>query len=124
MAVVVAKKKKGAVRNRKILANGPSFNMVNIGGRWVVYENAAVPPNVPMYRALCEICHNASAYLMLRVPPTVECLSCKEDRIALDALRFQEESGINLGWKSPALNERRDYLTEVDIGGMSLKRKR
>lgn len=124
MAVAVAKKNKGPVRQRKLVANGPSFNMVNIGGKWAIYENAGLPPNVPIYRAMCEVCHNASAYLMLRVPPTVECMSCKEDRIALDALRVQDECGVDLGWKTPLLVERRDHLTDRDVEGMNVRRKR
>jgi hypothetical protein len=111
----IAVKKKSKRERKRLLENGPAFSMVKINTTWHIFENAAVPAGVPIYRAVCEICHHASAYLMLRIPPTVECMSCKEDRIALNGLRVQEECGVDLGWKSLGMTERRDYVSDADI---------
>lgn len=97
---------------------------VNVNGRNYPYENAELPDGIPVYRSVCEICQKASSYLMLREPPTVECQSCREDRIALYVLSVQEESGENFGYRLVDEDVRCRFLSRADVFGMHIIRKR
>lgn len=125
--------KKKSIRDRKRLAaNGPAFTMVQVDRKWHIFENAAVPPGVPMYRAVCEVCHHASAWLMLKLPPTVECMSCAGDRIAIVALNLQVIEGAELHWRCPEWYEKVHPISAFGYGpdgkalphGMSVENRR
>jgi hypothetical protein len=99
---------------RKPKQYGGSYTAIVMpDGRSHQYENEAIPtrdgrtiahggePAAPLYRAVCEVCHNASSYLMLKKPPTVECMTCKEDRAAIHALTVQAWVGYVLWFQPP-----------------------
>ena len=103
---------------------GSKPQTINVNGRNYAYENEAVPAGIPVYRAVCEVCKKASSYLMLHKPPTVECMSCKEDRIAEFILNVQEESGENFGYRPVEPEKRHKTLSPSDAFGMHVVRKR
>ena len=103
--------KKPKVRKNREFKPAPIHGQFIAGrdGKRAKLLNSQIPlnrvtfqPLSPLHTAVCEVCGHAYAAMMVSWAAgfkTARCDECRSDAIAIAALSFQDESGVNLGWR-------------------------